>query len=76
MANRTVYHVLPAGSQWKVQREGASRASRRFATKSPAIRYARQVAKNNKPSQVKVHRQDGTIEKEWTYEDDPYPPSG
>lgn len=76
MTSRTVYHVSPHGSGWKVQREGASRPARTFETKPPAESYARRVAKNNKPSQVVVHRQDGTIETEWTYGDDPYPPPG
>lgn len=76
MARRTVYYVSPSGSQWKVQRQGSNRASRRFDTKRPAEQYAKRVAKNNRPSQVKVQRQDGTIEKEWTYDEDPYPPSG
>lgn len=74
--DRTIYHVSPSGDQWKVQREGAARAARTFSTKQPAVSYARKTAKNNKPSQVKVHRQDGTIETEWTHGDDPYPPSG
>lgn len=74
MAKRTVYHVSPSGDRWKVKREGAAQAAKTFDLKAAAITYARSVAKNNKPSQVIVHRKDGTIETEWTYGDDPYPP--
>lgn len=73
---RTVYRVLPSGDDWIVKRDGAEQAARRFDRKQDAIVYARRVAKNNRPSQVVVHRQDGTIETEWTYNGDPYPPPG
>ncbi|MDQ4143794.1 MAG: DUF2188 domain-containing protein [Actinomycetota bacterium] len=34
------------------------------------------AAKANQPSQLVVHRANGTIEYQYTYGDDPYPPSG
>ena len=37
---------------------------------------AKEVAKNQPPSQVVVRKQDGTIQTEYTYGDDPYPPRG
>lgn len=76
MTARTVYHVVPDGSDWAVKKEGAGRASKRFSNKAPAIAWARETAKNNRPSQVFVHGKDGKIQDEWTYNGDPYPPSG
>ncbi len=76
MANRTVYDVTPHEEGWQVKRRGAARASSVHSTKEEAIQAARALAHNNEPSQVVVHRRDGTIEREWTYQDDPYPPKG
>lgn len=73
---RTVYEVAPQGSRWKVQRRGAAKAAKTFKDKAPAIAYGKGVAKNNQPSQLVIKKQDGTIQTEYTYGDDPYPPSG
>lgn len=72
--NRTIYRVLPDRGKWKVTRNRV--ALRWFELKADAIKYARREAKRNTPSQVVVHKQDGTIAEEWTYEYDPYPPVG
>jgi len=73
MSNRTIYHVVYDSSdeKWKVKLQGATRASAAFDTKQEAIDRARELAKNNEPSQVIVHKKDGTFETEWTYGDDP-----
>ena len=71
---RRVYHVTPKGLDWIVQSGGVELF--RSTTKQPAVDWAVQTAKANKPSQVVVHRSDGTIETEWTYGDDPFPPAG
>lgn len=73
---RTVYEVSPHAEGWQVKRRGASRAASTHSTKSDAIAAGRRVCKNNKPSQLVVKKRDGTIETEYTYDDDPYPPSG
>jgi len=73
---RTVYHVASHPEGWQVKREGAERASSVHHTKAEAVQTARERAENNKPSQVVIHRRDGTIEREWTYGQDPYPPKG
>lgn len=71
---RTVYHVAPSrrylGSKWLVKREGGLFMNY-FRTKEEAITFARRTAHLRKPSQVKVHKLDGKIEIEWTYENDP-----
>lgn len=61
---------------WQVKKEGSSTAIKNCDTKNEAIDYAVELAKNNKPSQVKIHKKDGTIESERTYGDDPCPPRG
>lgn len=76
MADRTVYHVVPDGSDWRVKVEGSALSGRKFSDKDDAISYARRQAKANRPSQVVVHKSDGTIQTEWTYDEDPFPPSG
>lgn len=73
---RTVYRVLPDGNEWIVRRDGADRADSRHPTKEPAVNRARALCLNNMPSQLVVHRRDGTIEYEYTYGNDPYPPRG
>lgn len=73
---RTVYEVAPDGSQWTVKRRGAGQAAGRFDRKQPAIDRGVQLCKTHKPSQLVIKRQDGTIQDERTYGDDPFPPSG
>lgn len=74
MAARKVYRVLPDGGDWVVKHDGVVLS--RHYTKQPAIDAGQKVAKANQPSQLVVHRADGTIEFEWTYGNDPYPPKG
>jgi hypothetical protein len=74
MANdRTVYHVVPdaAGEQWLVTRERDDRFREEYPTKEAAVAAARQQARQQEPSQVKVHRSDGNMEYESTYGSDP-----
>lgn len=76
--SRNVYHVVYNSSNevWQVKKESSIVAIKNFDTKTEAIDYAVQLAKNNEPSQVKIHKKDGKIESERTYGDDPYPPIG
>lgn len=74
--DRTVYWVSPHDDGWQVKREGAERASEVFATKRPAIDRGAELAQADMPSQLKIQREDGTIEGERTYGDDPHPPAG
>jgi hypothetical protein len=61
---------------WKVNRDGAKRTDSVHDKKSDAVDRARELAKDNKPSQVVIHKRDGKIQEERTYEKDPYPPKG
>lgn len=75
--NRKVYHVVPTkDGDWAVKREGAKRASVRTSTKSEAINKGRELAKSSRLSQLKIHKQNGKFQTEYTYGKDPFPPRG
>jgi hypothetical protein len=76
MSTRTVYDVAPNGDGWHVKRRGAEKAASVHDTKIPAIEAGIEVARNNEPSQLVIHKADGTIEQERTYGNDPFPPRG
>ena len=71
-SDRTVYHVVPNADQsrWVVSREGDS-FREEFDTKDEAERAAKDRARGEQPSQVKVHKKDGNMEYESTYGEDP-----
>lgn len=71
---RKVYRVQYINDRWHVRYEGSTLST--HVVKSDAVSAGQKVAKANQPSQLVVHRQDGTIEYEYTYGDDPYPPKG
>jgi hypothetical protein len=75
---RTVYHVTSeqGSRRWRVEAENAQRASSTHGTKPEAVQAARRYAESNRPAQVIIHKRDGTIQSERTYEDDPHPPKG
>lgn len=74
MATRKRYDVVPSGTNWAVKHEGAVLST--HILKVTAIDAGVKVARNNAPSQLVIHRADGTIEDERTYEKDPFPPRG
>ena len=71
--NRTVYHVVPdsAADHWLVTQENNSGFRESYPTKAEAVTAARQRAEGQEPSQLKVHTQDGNMEYESTYGEDP-----
>jgi uncharacterized protein YdaT len=76
MSDRTTYDVSPRGERWAVKRRGAERATAIFDNKEEAIERAKHVAKRVVDSQVVVGKADGTIQTEYTYGHDPFPPKG
>ncbi len=77
MAKRKVVYVSPSDKgNWRVKSEGAQRALKNFENKNDAVKFGRQVAKNAPLGQLKIQKQDGTFQKEYTYGKDPYPPEG
>ena len=71
MAKRSVYHVTSKNNKWQVKGEGAERAASTHKRKSEAKNEARRLAKKREPSQVVIHGEDGKIQREWTYGNDP-----
>lgn len=72
MTKRNVYHVTPSKiGGWDIKKEGGKKASKRTDRKKDAVDYARGRAKSEKPGQIKIHKQDGTIQTEHTYGQDP-----
>ena len=72
-SNRTVYHVVPdaTAQEWVVSRENDDSFREQYRTKDEALNAARDRARRDEPSQVKVHRSDGNMEYESTYGSDP-----
>jgi hypothetical protein len=71
---RKVYRVQHISTNWHVRHNGSSLST--HALKNEAVSAGQSVAKANAPSQLVVHKLDGTIEYEYTYGDDPFPPKG
>ena len=71
--NRTVYHVVPNASaeEWVVSMENDDNFREQYGTKDEAVQAAKERARGQVPSQVKVHKADGNMEYESTYGDDP-----
>ncbi|WP_328748624.1 DUF2188 domain-containing protein [Streptomyces sp. NBC_00285] len=72
--SRTTYRVLPNRGDWILRREQTLLAS--HTIKSELVKEGQRRASNDQPSKLVVHKADGTIEYEYTYGDDPYPPQG
>jgi hypothetical protein len=71
--NRTVYHVVPNANadHWVVSQESNDSFREEYRTKEEAVNAAKERARGQEPSQVKVHKQDGNMEYESTYGEDP-----
>lgn len=69
---REVYHVVPNSSaeRWVVSQENTA-FKREFDRKEEAVEFARERAKAAALGQIKVHKQDGNMEYESTYGEDP-----
>jgi len=69
---RTVYHVSPdaAAERWVVSQENGD-FKREFDRKEDAVELAKKKAQFDRISQVKVHKNDGSMEYESTYGEDP-----
>lgn len=74
MATRKRYWVVPNSGNWSVKFEQAVLSTHHL--KSEAVAAGQKAAKANVPSQLTVLKQNGEIEYEYTYGDDPYPPKG
>ena len=68
-SNRTVYHVVPntSGDKWLLSQENSDSKCDDFRTKQEAVEAAKARVRKQEPSQVKVHKSDGSIEYESAY---------
>lgn len=67
-------HVIPGkNGGWSVKKSGAVRASKSFSDKNDAVKFAREVSKNQK-TELYIHKKDGTIQRKDSHGSDPVPP--
>jgi len=77
MKQRTTYHVTPhPEGGWQGILEGADRASVKGDNKQAVLERTIELAKNNTPSSVRIHSQEGKLQEERSYGSDPFPPKG
>ncbi len=62
----TVVHVLPYGNSWRVKIAGHA-PYEVFRQKQDAIDYGSQTARAQLPSKLIIHREDGTVDRTFTY---------
>ncbi|MDQ3318301.1 MAG: DUF2188 domain-containing protein [Actinomycetota bacterium] len=68
MGERKTYFVSAHDDGgWKVQAEGASRATSVHKTKGEAVASGKELARSRPPSQLLVYKQDGAVQEEQTY---------
>ncbi len=77
-AFRKTYHLSydEDMESWKIEYEGADFPFSLHPTKEEALEAGRELARQQAPSLLVVHRMDGSVQNEYTYDEDPYPPSG
>lgn len=67
-------HVVPSKADgWSVKKSGAVKASRNFDTKDKAVKYGRELSKNEK-TELYIHKSNGMIQSKNSYGNDPNPP--
>lgn len=69
-ATSATYHVRPAKDGWTVGTEGAGAPASTHSTKRAAVTEARRLAGKHAPSQLVIHRTDGTVQARHSYEVD------
>ncbi len=70
MPTLQTYHVKSNdGDGWIVEAEGGRRPSVVESRKADAVSRARELAENQQPARLIVHKQDGTVQDEFTYGD-------
>lgn len=65
---RTVLHVSPNEERWEIRAEGNKAPSKTFDTKEEAVTFARGMAHRRVPSELVIHRADGSEQDRHTYE--------
>jgi poly(hydroxyalkanoate) granule-associated protein len=67
-AQVAVYAVVAREDGWAVEKQGRERAVSVHPTKDEALEAARAVASEHRPSELVVHRKDGTVQDTVVYE--------
>lgn len=75
MSRPRPHHVVKHPEGWAVRREGSDRASAVRPTKEQAVERGKEIAQREQGSIV-VHKENGRIQEERTYGNDPFPPRG
>lgn len=64
---RKANHVVPSKNEgWSVKKSGASKASRNFETKLEAIKYGRELSRNER-TELYIHKSNGMIQDKNSY---------
>ena len=67
---RRANHVVPSKSDgWSVKKSGAERASRNFDTKDEAVKYGRELSRNEK-TELYIHKENGMIQNRNSFSND------
>jgi Uncharacterized protein conserved in bacteria (DUF2188) len=66
------YDITKKGDDWQLKKQGADRAIKKSETKEEAVQHMRDFM-SDKVGSVRIHKQDGKIQEERTYQrkDDP-----
>lgn len=68
---RKTYHVTKKGDHWQGKLVGAERASVVETTKAEAVTKTKDLAKAAPLGQIKIHKENGRLQTEHTYGQDP-----
>ena len=64
---RTIYHVVPHEDRWAVRKQNSQHNSRVTDNKDEAVEIATRFARNQTPSRVVLHDEDGRIDEKRDY---------
>ncbi len=64
----TVFHVQQKEDAWTVESESGKPAPTTHDTKREAVKTARERATSAAPSQLVIHRRDGSVQKQHAYD--------
>jgi len=70
-------HVVPSSAKvgWTVRKSDSTRTSKSFKRKEDAIKYGRELSKNEK-TELYIHKKNGLIQDRHSYGIDPFPQKG
>lgn len=71
---RKTFHVVYDEDleQWILTYTAADQAFSAHTTKDDAVQAGRELANNQQPSQLVIHKMDGTVQTEYNYGEEPY----